>query len=333
MKFFSILYLSFMITFFSCSKEIMIPSESFDAVSIFEEFWTYVDEHYIYFREKGVDWDEVRERYLSLVSRDMTDVELFDLCQDALMELRDNHNRLQSSFSSARKYPYFADFEVHFSIDVVRDQYAGGRLTQEGDLFYGMIAGDLGYIFIQDMDRFQALPAIMRQMKEEGAKGIIIDIRSNRGGDSNPFIEMISELITEPLTVGYYIEKSGPGHEENTDPIPVRSTPSADFYLNLPIALITDRESYSASSYMAAMYKAVPGVTVVGQLTGGGGGGNNGYQLSNGWIIAVSMSDFLDAEMQSIESGVEPDVFIENTAEGISAGRDDMLEKAIDILQ
>ena len=79
------------------------------------------------------------------------------------------------------------------------------------------------------------------------------------------------------------------------------------------------------------MAKAVSNVTVVGQITGGGGGGTAGYELSNGWLVSVSVSEFVDTDGKSIESGVEPDVFIENTKEDIEEGRDRMLEAALSL--
>ena len=62
---------------------------------------------------------------------------------------------------------------------------------------------------------------------------------------------------------------------------------------------------------MAAIYRAITGVTLVGQVTGGCGGGNSGYQISNGRIMGISVSDFLDQDSKSIEAGVDPDVIVE----------------------
>ena len=82
---------------------------------------------------------------------------------------------------------------------------------------------------------------------------------------------------------------------------------------------------------MAAMCKDLPNFTVVGQVTGGGGGGNAGYELSNEWIINVSVSDFVDKDNRSIELGVEPNIKIENTKEDLEIGKDVMLEGALSL--
>ena len=69
------------------------------------------------------------------------------------------------------------------------------------------------------------------------------------------------------------------------------------------------------------------------QITGGGAGGNLGLEMSNGWLLAVSVSDFLNSNFQSIESGVHPDVSIENEQEHILSGEDVMLQQAINIIR
>ena len=82
---------------------------------------------------------------------------------------------------------------------------------------------------------------------------------------------------------------------------------------------------------MAAMVKGIDNVQVFGQVTGGGGGGNYGHQLSNSWLLAVSASDFVDKEGQSIELGVEPDIEIINSEADIEAGKDIILKRAFAI--
>ena len=80
------------------------------------------------------------------------------------------------------------------------------------------------------------------------------------------------------------------------------------------------------------MAKEITAITVVGQVTGGGAGGNMGYQLSNGWVVAISVSDYIDVEGSSIELGVSPDIVIENNGADLKSGVDKMLEKAIETL-
>lgn len=332
MKYITILYCALMITFMSCSKDLILLQEERSSNEIFQEFWEYVDEHYIYFEQKGVNWDDIYKKYSRLIVEDTSEEDLFDVCHQALLELKDAHNRIEAPFKKSENYDITQGYNVHFSRKVIRDNYLGGSWKQDGAILHKIMENGIGYMHIFQMSQYGKFDSILRSMKEQGVKGLIIDVRHNGGGDSNPVPELISNFLTEPLLLGYYIEKSGPAHNDFSEPMAVHSTPASDFYFDLPVVVLIDRLSYSAATYLASMFKEVPGVNIVGQITGGGGGGNYGYQLSNEWIIAVSASDFLNTDMQSIEGGVVPDVHVENTEEGIERGIDQMLEKSIEVI-
>ena len=55
----------------SCSKELGKELNQ-DPIEVYNEFWTHVDEHYIYFDLKGVDWDSVKESSLAKLNPHMT---------------------------------------------------------------------------------------------------------------------------------------------------------------------------------------------------------------------------------------------------------------------
>ena len=319
-------------TLYSCSKEVYSFDHSNHNQLIFNEFWTFVDEHYIFFDSKNIDWESVKEKYEGQISPELSEEELFEICEDALTELKDAHSRLESKFAKSKNYNIREGYEIHFSPYVVRDQYAGGEWTRTGNIFHSILDNDIGYIYIAFMSKYEELINIIKNMEQNKVKGIVIDIRNNPGGDSNPLPDILGHFVKEPTPLGYYVEKSGPRHDDITDPLSVNSKPKRDSYIELPISLLINRSSYSAASYMAAMCKEIKNFTIVGQITGGGAGGNYGYELSNGWILAVSVSDFLDTDFESIELGVEPDLKIENSKEDIENGKDRMLENAIEII-
>ena len=46
----------------------------------FEQLWKILDEHYCFFSQKQVDWDEIHTRYGSKISPSMSEEELFGVC-------------------------------------------------------------------------------------------------------------------------------------------------------------------------------------------------------------------------------------------------------------
>lgn len=296
---------------------------------IFNEFWTWVDQNYIYFEEKEVDWNEVKNQYSTLISDDTSEDELFILMGDALRTLKDTHNRLERAEGRTATFNFRDGYEIHFDVNVIKSNYVTDSIGSSGNLYWAMLEGDVGYVHLSDFTRYNAFLSIFKEMKNRNASKLVIDMRSNGGGNSDNVPELLGALVTERTALGAYVEKSGPGHDDKTNPIFVYADPMSDFHFDIPIVVLINRGCYSATSYFAAMIKDLENVTLMGQITGGGGGGNLGYQLSNGWLVAVSVSDFEDKQGISIEPGVTPDVLIENTSEEIENGQDKMLEMAI----
>ncbi len=292
---------------------------------IYDEFWTFVDKNYIYFEQKNVDWDEVYEQYASTLTTNSTEEELFDAMDASLFLLNDPHNRLRSTTRFGTTPDYRAGYDIQFSARNVKDNYVKDSLGMEGYLYYGFLEDNVAYISLHSFGRYGALQEILRKLKEAGARKIVIDVRGNSGGNSNFVPELIGDLVEERTALGGYIEKTGPEHNNTSDPVMIYANPSGQ-YLDLPIDVLINRTCYSATSYFAAMMKGLPNVRIIGQVTGGGGGGNLGFQLSNEWLIAVSVSDFLDKEGNSIELGVEPNIELNNTEADIDEGIDRLIE-------
>ena len=318
-------YFIFIITFVALLSSCSSLQKSNNPQEMFDEFWTFVDKNYIYFEEKNVDWDEVYEELAPTITAETSEDELFDAMNDALFLLNDTHNRLTSETRNSTTPNYMSGYDVQFSARNVKENYVVDSLGMAGNLYYGFLEDQVGYIYLYTFNGYAELDDIMREFKDLGARKIVIDVRGNRGGNSNFVPQRIGDLVQERTALGGYIEKNGPGHDDKTEPVMIYAEPSGSF-LDLPIDVLINRECYSATSYFAAMIKKLPNVRLLGQITGGGGGGNLGFQLTNGWLVAVSVSDFLDKDGVSIEIGVSPDIEINNTAEDIAAGTDIVIE-------
>ncbi|HLO54247.1 MAG TPA: S41 family peptidase [Saprospiraceae bacterium] len=316
----------FVLSFISPS---FAQSTTGNAKVLFDEFWTFVDKNYIYFDAKKVDWDAVYQKYSPGINAQTTEDELFAIMDAAVVELKDAHSLLVKPKKVGTQYDFRSGYDIHFDPNLIKSKYIKDSLGQEGNLYWAMLDGNIGYIYLPKFNDFQAFEKVLRLMKIAKVNKLIIDVRNNGGGDSNPVPRLLGTIVQQKTLLGSYVEKIGPGHDDIVKPIPMYAHPRPDFHFDIPIAVLINRGCYSATTYFAAMIKSLPNVTLVGQITGGGAGGHLGYQLSNGWQIRVSVSDFLDKNGQSTEVGVRPDVSITNTLDDIKNGRDIMLEKAI----
>jgi hypothetical protein len=69
-----------------------------------------MDEHYCFFDEKGVDWDEVHARYSRQVDAGMTDSQMLEVFANMLSELKDGHVNLYTSFDMGRYWGYHENY-------------------------------------------------------------------------------------------------------------------------------------------------------------------------------------------------------------------------------
>lgn len=302
-----------------------------DPKKLFLEFWEFVDKNYIYFEAKKIDWNKIYLQYSSKIDSSTSEDALFELMDAAILELKDGHSIIVKDKKIGSQYNIKNGYEIHFDAQLVKTNYVKDSLGQSGNLYWALLKDNIGYVYLPAFNDFQSFEQVFRIMKEKNVKKLIIDVRGNGGGNSNPVPELLGILVKEKTLLGSYIEKNGPKHADVTKPIGMFAVPNPSFHFDIPIDVLINRSCYSATSYFAGMIKGLPKVRLVGQLTGGGAGGHLGYQLSNGAQLRVSVSDFLDKEGNTVETGVLPDIFIENTAEDIRTGRDKMLEKAMEL--
>jgi len=321
-----IIFFGFIFLLAACEKA-LIPKLENTPQAVFDELWRQVDENYIYFDLKQVDWAAQYDKYAPLIQADMTENELFQICDEMLKELRDGHNVLRSrTIRSA--YNFKEGFDINFDLDLIKKNYLNNEFDETGFFTYGVLDNNIGYVHYKNFSGARRIRQVLEFMNQQGVDQLIFDVRNNGGGEGAE--DIIPYFIQETTNVGYTIEKTGSGWQDYSEPLSFWVQP-ADFYFDKPIVLITNRGSYSATTYFAAMMKPLPNVTLVGQITGGGGGGNATYELQNGWLLNVSVSTFGDTNFEDVEGGVVPDIEINNDKMVLEGGVDQMLEQAIEI--
>lgn len=322
----NLIYILFtLLLFSSCAKQ----SFQDDPVEVYNEFWTHVDENYIYFKEKNVNWDSVYNVHGSILNTLSSEEDLLNAIRNSILELKDAHNALKLPEGFTGVYDYKQGYDIHFSLDLILEKYLDNNFKRESIFYYSRINKKTLYFYIPDVQNLNTLRALIRREITSDIENVIIDIRNNGGGDSNPFPDLLGDFVNEKTYLGAYIEKTGPGHDDVSSRLPVYAEANEAVNHNVEVYMLINRYGYSAASYMASMAKGLDGFTLVGQITGGGGGGNTGFELSNGWIVNVSVSDYVDKDGITIENGVTPDIKIENTAQDIASGNDIMLEHVL----
>ena len=325
--------------FVACEKIFMDDDPGKDPVTVFEEVWTFTDRHYSFFEEKGIDWDAVYDHFSPEVSADMTSVELFDLCAEMLYQLRDGHVNLLSSFDRSRYWEWYLNSPENFYFSIIEREYLRGRQRYLGPLIVAPVGYDDNILYVYygsfgnlvSNGNLDNLLQIINNM--DHLKGVIIDVRSNGGGSPGNGQRIASRFTDVSVFAGTNYIKNGPGHEDFRQE-EVFVDPHDGLRYSGPVAVLTNRKSYSATTYFAQYMKAVDSATLIGDTTGGGGGIPAFRDLPNGWLLRVSASRFHSPEGVSIEPGVPPDILAEIavTDDHIPLDRDDIIEAAIEFL-
>jgi C-terminal processing protease CtpA/Prc len=164
---------------------------------------------------------------------------------------------------------------------------------------------------------------------------LVIDIRNNGGGMLSNVETLVSRFIDSEFTPAYIRHKTGPGHNDFSEPYPMTYHPAGTGkHWDKPVAVLTNRSCFSAANDFVSAMKQLPGVKIVGARTGGGGGMPFSSQMPCGWKVRFSACPVTDASGHDIEEGIDPSPGCEMHAPDaeLAAGRDSILEFAISIL-
>lgn len=303
----------------------------------FEALWTILDEHYCFFAEKGIDWNEVHDTYSAKISNNMTSTELFYVCADMLNELRDGHTNLSSSFNTSYYRKWWSDYPDDYSERLIEQHYLNFNFLSTSGIDYAILPQNIGYMryssFANPVGESN-LDQILFYLST--CDGLIIDIRNNGGGALTNVETLVARFITERSLAGYISHKTGPGHNDFSKPFPFYYEPAAKGRImwGKPVAILAGRGTFSAANNFVSIMQYIPSVKIVGTTTGGGSGMPFSSELPNGWSVRFSACSILDPKGQTTEFGIEPSEGCRIGLDPQAAinGHDTMLDFAIGML-
>lgn len=302
----------------------------------FDALWKIIDEHYCFFdvaeREFGLDWNCVYDEYKTYADTCKNDAELFNTLGDMLGELRDGHVNLISMYGTSYYWDWKLNHPVNFS-DSIQRNYLGNDFKLTNGIKYTTLTDSIGYIYCESFSggfSINNLSLMLLNLKE--TKGIVLDIRNNGGGLITAAEKLASSFTDEKRHCGYMQHKTGPGHNDFSEPEKIYLEPSQGVIWLRPVVVLTNRGVYSAANHFVMLMKELPNVLILGDKTGGGSGMPLSNTLPNGWIVRLSACPTLDVQGSSTEFGIEPDQWVDITSEDWNNGRDTMIEAAKTII-
>ena len=311
------------------------PEERFDNTPYgnFDALWSILDQRYCFFAYKDVAWDEVYTAYRARLSYAMSDKELFGVLAEMLDELQDGHVNLSSSFDMARYWAWFEEYPTNFDRELVMKNYLHQPDYKIAAALYYRILDDcnIGYIYYENFSSGVGDGNLDQVLLEFAAcDGIIIDVRNNGGGLLSNVSRIASRFTAEEFVSGYIQHKTGPGHDDFSEPFAIKQLPAPANRLHFakPVAILTNRHCYSATNDFVSVMRNLPQVAVVGDRTGGGSGLPFSSELPNGWVVRFSTSPTYNAQMEQTEFGIDPTIAVDLAPDDAAQGIDSIIERA-----
>lgn len=303
-----------------------------------------IDHHYCFFQDKNIDWDEIVENYKNKINEfietegGITEVQFFQFCAEMLDELKDGHVNLSSRFSTSYYRAWWSDYPQDFNLRTLEEYYLEFNWMTTNGIMYKQLANEIAYMYYPSFSSTiseTSLDYILALMAN--SRGLIIDIRDNGGGALTNINTLVGRFIDESFIGGYLMHKTGPGHDDFSEPYPMKYEPASDNRVKWKgdIIVLTNRSCFSAANNFVSVMKSLPNVKIVGAKTGGGGGMPFSSEIPIGWSVRFSACPILDANGNVIETGIEPTPGYEmhSPDEELAQGKDAILDFAIDLLK
>jgi carboxyl-terminal processing protease len=187
-------------------------------------------------------------------------------------------------------------------------------------------APDIGYVrvlWFSDRSATELADAL-EDLREQGMRQLIFDLRGNTGGLFDAAIDVSSAFLDEGVVV-YQIEKDG-----KEEVFRARGRPH---YASGELAVLVDSGTASASEIVAGALQDRERALLVGEKTYGKGSVQEIYDLSDGSSVHITAAKWFTPNRRQIDGqGLAPDLEVPMTDEDRSQGFDPQLEKAIEVL-
>lgn len=316
-----------------CAK----PAKSKAPLATFDAVWDAMNAHYGFFDVREMDWAAARAAYRPRAAAAKSADELWAILTEMLGPLRDTHVSLErgkETWSRARHdratapdpdgitpngRPLIAGLKAWLS-GPMSPLTAPPNMRANDRMMTGLTRDGLCYIAITSMGGYtgstlaplsveqpvlaDALDATAKQCAS--ARGTLIDLRYNPGGDDRLGLEIVSRLITEPRAAW---QKRARGPDGWTAFATATVSPTTRARLPAPVAVLVGVRTISAAETTAVALQAAAGAVVVGSPAQGALSDSLSKPLPNGWTLTLSNEDYAKPDGTRLEGpGLQPDV-------------------------
>ena len=197
----------------------------------------------------------------------------------------------------------------------------------------GKVVNDnIGYIKFTSFDETTAedFKTTYEQLASQNIQSLIIDLRNNGGGLVDQAVDIADYFLEKGQVVIYEVDKNGNEQAEMSENDPI---------INMPVVILTNENTASASEILAGSLKDYGKATIVGTTTYGKGVIQQILSFKDGSGLKITTEEYQTPNHNKINKiGIEPDEVVElpDTVENeldVPEDQDTQLQKAIEILK
>ncbi len=162
-----------------------------------------------------------------------------------------------------------------------------------------MIDETVGYIHVKNFGEqtFGEFLTAMAALSVSGMKGLVLDLRGNRGGYMHVAIQMVNEFLPEDCLVVYTEGRRSPREDYYSD--------GRGSFSKLPLVVLTDEMSASASEIFAGAIQDNDRGTIVGRRTFGKGLVQQPMEFRDGSIVRLTVARYYTPSGRCIQKPYE----------------------------
>ncbi len=196
---------------------------------------------------------------------------------------------------------------------------------------YQLLEGNVGLIQIAEFSDLTPtqFESAVTELKSQGMTALIVDVRDNPGGVLDAVCDVLDQILPEGLLV-YTEDKYGEREEYNA---------SGESYLDMPLAVLVNGNSASASEVFAGAIKDYAYGTLIGTKTFGKGIVQSIIGLGDGSAAKVTIAKYFTPKGNYIHKvGIEPDItleyeYLEPEDTEYDPMHDNQVQKALEVLK
>lgn len=214
-------------------------------------------------------------------------------------------------------------FDVNITTDTIKVEALEGE----------MLDSSLGYIHIKSFMNENTSTDFqdkIKELKSQGMKGLIVDLRENPGGLLSEAVGVASQFISKDKIITYTIDKYNNRNE---------SPSIGGIAEGMPLVLLVNKGSASASEVVTGALRDYGVATIVGETTFGKGIVQQPIKFNDGiGGLKVTVSKYYTPDGENIhKKGITPDFVVDTSLgindKGYTKGTDAQLNLAIEKLK